>query len=164
MRRPDDVGFDGVRQPRLDGRGPDRRHSREGEARRLLRRPHRHGAAAAASLAREDRRHRPLRRTRRRRAARPRRSSKRSSATCRPTTEWEHLVFGRGSADQLRGVVSQIIATKILLELAPRARCAARSCARYATVAEEDNDGGGPQYLVRKVLPGRRAGARSRTS
>lgn len=35
-----------------------------------------------------------------------------------PDDEWEHLVFGRGTADQLAGVVSQIIATKILLELA----------------------------------------------
>ena len=36
-----------------------------------------------------------------------------------PDDEWEHLLFGRGSADQLAGVVSQIVATKILLELAP---------------------------------------------
>ena len=47
-----------------------------------------------------------------------------SSATSRPTREWEHLVFGRGSADQLAGVVAQIVATKILLELAPRGRAA----------------------------------------
>ena len=30
-----------------------------------------------------------------------------------PDDEWEHLVFGRGSADQLAGVVSQVIATNV---------------------------------------------------
>lgn len=35
-----------------------------------------------------------------------------------PRSDWEkYVVFGRGSADQLCGVVDQIIATKILLEL-----------------------------------------------
>ena len=43
-----------------------------------------------------------------------------------PDGEWEHLLFGRGSADQLAGVVSQIVATKILLELAARGRAARR--------------------------------------
>ena len=36
-----------------------------------------------------------------------------------PDDEWEHLIFGRGSADQLSGVVAEVIATKIALELAP---------------------------------------------
>lgn len=31
--------------------------------------------------------------------------------------DWDHLVVGRGSADQLAGVVSQIISSKIMLEL-----------------------------------------------
>ncbi|MEZ5274529.1 MAG: M20/M25/M40 family metallo-hydrolase [Ilumatobacteraceae bacterium] len=71
-----------------------------------------------------------------------------------PEAEWEHLLFGRGAADQLAGVVSQVIATKILLEL--RDEGALRGCVvrAYATVAEEDNDGGGPRHLVRDVLPG----------
>ena len=71
-----------------------------------------------------------------------------------PEEEWHHLLFGRGAADQLAGVVSQIIATKILLEL--RDEGALRGCMvrAYATVAEEDNDGGGPRHLVRDVLPG----------
>ena len=35
-----------------------------------------------------------------------------------PKDKWEEeLIFGRGSADQLAGVITQIIATKILLEL-----------------------------------------------
>ncbi|HAP76481.1 MAG TPA: hypothetical protein DCR14_10395 [Acidimicrobiaceae bacterium] len=68
--------------------------------------------------------------------------------------EWEHLVFGRGAADQLAGVVSQVVATKILLEL--REEGALRGCIvrAYATAAEEDNDGGGPRHLVHDVLPG----------
>jgi len=71
-----------------------------------------------------------------------------------PDDEWEHLVFGRGTADQLAGVISQIIATKILLELAPEGALRGAIIRSYATVAEEDNDGGGPRYLVSKVLPG----------
>ncbi len=43
-----------------------------------------------------------------------------------PDDEWDHLLFGRGSADQLAGVVSQIVATKILLELAAGGRAARR--------------------------------------
>ena len=65
-----------------------------------------------------------------------------------PDDEWEHLVFGRGTADQLAGVVSQIIATKILLELAPEGALRGAIVRAYATVAEEDNDGGGPRYVM----------------
>ena len=70
-----------------------------------------------------------------------------------PDDEWQHLVFGRGSADQLAGVVAEILATKILLEL--RDDGALRGCIvrAVATVAEEDNDGGGPRYLTAKVFP-----------
>ncbi len=71
-----------------------------------------------------------------------------------PDDEWQHLVFGRGTADQLAGVVSQIIATKILLELAPEGALCGSVVRSYATVAEEDNDGGGPRYVTSKVLPG----------
>ena len=67
--------------------------------------------------------------------------------------EWQHLVFGRGSADQLAGVVAQVVATKILLEL--RDEGALRGCVvrAVATVAEEDNDGGGPRYYTSEVFP-----------
>jgi acetylornithine deacetylase/succinyl-diaminopimelate desuccinylase-like protein len=71
-----------------------------------------------------------------------------------PGDEWEHLLFGRGSADQLAGVVSQIVATKILLELAPEGALRGVVVRSYATAAEEDNDGGGPLYLMSHVLPG----------
>jgi len=71
-----------------------------------------------------------------------------------PDGEWEHLLFGRGSADQLAGVVAQIVATRILLELAPRGSLRGVVVRSYATAAEEDNDGGGPLHLMRQVLPG----------
>jgi acetylornithine deacetylase/succinyl-diaminopimelate desuccinylase-like protein len=71
-----------------------------------------------------------------------------------PDDEWEHLLFGRGAADQLAGVVSQILATKILLELAPEGALRGVIVRSYATAAEEDNDGGGPLYLTRRLLPG----------
>ena len=71
-----------------------------------------------------------------------------------PESEWDNLVFGRGSTDQLSGVVSQIVASKILLELAPRGALRGAIVRSYGTVAEEDNDGGGAQYLMGKVLPG----------
>src|SRR5512143_299853 len=71
-----------------------------------------------------------------------------------PDEEWEHLLFGRGAADQLTGVVSQIVATKILLELAPEGALRGVIVRSYATAAEEDNDGGGPLYVMGRVLPG----------
>ncbi|MDH3299624.1 MAG: peptidase dimerization domain-containing protein [Acidimicrobiia bacterium] len=71
-----------------------------------------------------------------------------------PDDQWDHLVFGRGSADQLSGVVSQIVATKIALELAPEGALRGVIIRAYGTVCEEDNDGGGPMYVVREVLPG----------
>lgn len=71
-----------------------------------------------------------------------------------PDHEWEHLVFGRGAADQLAGVVAQMIATKILLELADVGSLHGVIIRSYATAAEEDNDGGGPRHLMQDVLPG----------
>ncbi len=71
-----------------------------------------------------------------------------------PEDEWSHLLFGRGSADQLGGVIAQVIATKILLELAPEGALRGTLVRSYATVAEEDNDGGGPLFLTRTALPG----------
>jgi len=71
-----------------------------------------------------------------------------------PDEEWEHLLFGRGSADQLAGVVSQIVATKILLELATEGALRGVIVRSYATAAEEDNDGGGPLHVMGRVLPG----------
>jgi acetylornithine deacetylase/succinyl-diaminopimelate desuccinylase-like protein len=71
-----------------------------------------------------------------------------------PDDEWHHLVFGRGSADQLGGVVSQIFASRILNELRGEGALKGVIWRGYATVAEEDNDGGGPLYLTRRVLPG----------
>ncbi len=71
-----------------------------------------------------------------------------------PEDEWEYLVWGRGAADQLSGVVSQIIATKILLECKAEGALRGVIVRSYGTVAEEDNDGGAPMYLRRKVFPG----------
>lgn len=71
-----------------------------------------------------------------------------------PDDEWEHLLFGRGSADQLGGVVSQMIASRILVELTAEGALRGAIVRGYITVAEEDNDGGGPLYVTRHVLPG----------
>lgn len=68
--------------------------------------------------------------------------------------EWSHLVFGRGAADQLSGVVCQIVATKVLRELRPEGAMHGIVLRGYGTAAEEDNDGGGPMYLMRDELPG----------
>ena len=70
-----------------------------------------------------------------------------------PESEWNHLIFGRGSADQLGGVVAAAIATKILLELEGEGALKGVIVRSYATACEEDNDGAGPMYLVRKVFP-----------
>jgi len=71
-----------------------------------------------------------------------------------PDDAWEHLVFGRGSADQLGGVVCQMVASKVLLELRAEGALRGAIVRCYATAAEEDNDGGGPMHLTREVLPG----------
>ncbi len=71
-----------------------------------------------------------------------------------PDDEWEHLVFGRGAADQLGGVVAQIVASRILAGLLPEGALRGVILRGQITVAEEDNEGGGPLYLVRRVLPG----------
>ncbi len=71
-----------------------------------------------------------------------------------PDDGWEHLVFGRGSADQLSGVVCQVLATKIARELRSAGALQGIIVRAYGTVSEEDNDGGGPMYVVRKELPG----------
>ncbi|HXH41987.1 MAG TPA: hypothetical protein VNN08_25405, partial [Thermoanaerobaculia bacterium] len=70
-----------------------------------------------------------------------------------PEREWEHLVWGRGSADQLAGVVCQIVATKILNELRGEGALHGVIVRAYGTISEEDNDGGGPMYLTREVFP-----------
>src|SRR5512147_630998 len=70
-----------------------------------------------------------------------------------PESEWKHLIFGRGSADQLGGVVSAIVATKILLEVAGEGALRGVIVRSYGTVCEEDNDGAGPMFLVRRVFP-----------
>ncbi|MEK7330272.1 MAG: peptidase dimerization domain-containing protein [Candidatus Eisenbacteria bacterium] len=71
-----------------------------------------------------------------------------------PDAAWEHLVFGRGAADQLAGVVAQIAACRILRELTPGGALRGVIVRAYATVAEEDNDGGGPMHVMRRQLPG----------
>jgi len=75
-----------------------------------------------------------------------------------PKAEWEHMVFGRGAADQLSGVCSQVIATKIMLELRGEGALKGAIVRSYATAAEEDNDGAGPMYVTSKVWPGAEPG------
>ena len=71
-----------------------------------------------------------------------------------PQDQWDHLIFGRGSADQLGGVVSQVVASKILMELRGEGALRGVIIRSYATAAEEDNDGGGPLYIKQHVWPG----------
>ncbi|MFZ2492621.1 MAG: peptidase dimerization domain-containing protein, partial [Thermoanaerobaculia bacterium] len=70
-----------------------------------------------------------------------------------PEDEWQHLVWGRGAADQLSGVVSQVVSSKILLETRDLGSLRGVLVRSYATVAEEDNDGGSMMYVVRNELP-----------
>jgi len=74
-----------------------------------------------------------------------------------PDDEWEHLLWGRGSADQLGGVVCQILASRILLRTRAQGSLRGVIVRCYATVAEEDNDGGGPMFFIGKELPGAEA-------
>lgn len=71
-----------------------------------------------------------------------------------PEDEWHHLVWGRGAADQLSGVVSQVIATKILLETRELGSLRGVIVRSYGTVTEEDNDGGSMMHVKRHEWPG----------
>lgn len=71
-----------------------------------------------------------------------------------PDADWQHLVWGRGSADQLGGVVCQIVASKILMEMKSQGALKGVIIESVASVAEEDNDGGGPMYIARHEFPG----------
>ncbi|KAJ3423756.1 peptidase m20 domain-containing protein [Anaeramoeba flamelloides] len=67
-----------------------------------------------------------------------------------PKSDWEkHILFGRGSTDQLGGVISQIIATKIMLELKDEGLLDGVSIKSIGTIQEEDNDGAGPLFAIR---------------
>ena len=70
-----------------------------------------------------------------------------------PDGEWGELLFGRGAADQLGGVVSQLIASRIMNQLRGEGALRGVIVRGLITVAEEDNDGGGPLYLSRHVYP-----------
>ena len=63
-------------------------------------------------------------------------------------------MWGRGSADQLSGVVSQVIATKILLETRELGSLRGVIVRSYGTVTEEDNDGGSMMHVKRHEWPG----------
>ena len=70
-----------------------------------------------------------------------------------PDDEWDHLLFGRGAADQLGGVICQIVASKILNELRDEGSLRGVIIRSYGTTAEEDNDGAGPMFIMKKLLP-----------
>ena len=67
-----------------------------------------------------------------------------------PKERWGTLLFGRGSADQLQGIVAQVFATKIMLELEDLGALKGVKIISIATVAEEDNDGGASMKIMRK--------------
>ena len=71
-----------------------------------------------------------------------------------PDDEWHHLVWGRGAADQLSGVVSQVVASKVLHETKALGSLRGVIVRSYATVAEEDNDGGSMMHVRRHEWPG----------
>jgi putative selenium metabolism hydrolase len=70
-----------------------------------------------------------------------------------PESDWEHLVWGRGAADQLSGVVSQIVAARILRETRDLGSLRGVIVRSYGTVTEEDNDGGSMMHVIRHEWP-----------
>jgi len=70
-----------------------------------------------------------------------------------PKEDWkDYVIFGRGAADQLAGVVSQIISCKIMLELKSLGALKGVIVRSYGTITEEDNDGGGPIFLTKTLF------------
>jgi putative selenium metabolism hydrolase len=70
-----------------------------------------------------------------------------------PENEWDYLVWGRGAADQLSGVVAQIVASKILREARDLGSLRGVIVRSYGTVTEEDNDGGSIMHVIRNEWP-----------
>lgn len=70
-----------------------------------------------------------------------------------PVAERGWLRFGRGTADQLGGVVCQVFATRILRELRAEGALRGVTVRAIGTVAEEDDDGGGPRWLRGRLDP-----------
>ena len=154
VERPEDAWFDDfgnltwVLMDR-DGRHPGRR-----EDGRLLRRPHRHRLAAARPLARGHGRPRPVRRPRGRDASSTASSCARSWASCRPTT----------SGTTSSGAAARPTSSRAWSARSSRPRCSSRPrhlgslrgviVRSYATVAEEDNDGGSMMHVRRHEWPG----------
>eukprot|EP00769_Ergobibamus_cyprinoides_P001034 gnl/Ergobibamus_cyprinoides/2035.p2 GENE.gnl/Ergobibamus_cyprinoides/2035~~gnl/Ergobibamus_cyprinoides/2035.p2 ORF type:complete len:516 (+),score=264.44 gnl/Ergobibamus_cyprinoides/2035:162-1550(+) len=68
--------------------------------------------------------------------------------------EFSDCIWGRGSADQLAGVISQMIATKIMIELKDEGALKGVIIRSVGTAAEEDNDGAGPMYIFKHEVPG----------
>ena len=74
---------------------------------------------------------------------------------CPKKEQWKNVIWGRGSADQLAGVISQMMATKICIELKSEGALHGVIIRSVGTVCEEDNDGAGPLYYIRKNIPGK---------
>lgn len=64
-------------------------------------------------------------------------------------SEYENCIWGRGTADQLAGVISQMMATKVCIELIPEGGLKNVKIVSIATIQEEDNDGCGPLYYFK---------------
>jgi acetylornithine deacetylase/succinyl-diaminopimelate desuccinylase-like protein len=69
-----------------------------------------------------------------------------------PDEEREHLIFGRGTVDQLSGVVSQVIATRILLELAEAGALRGVIVRSFATVSMRRELPGAPPEQIPDVV------------
>lgn len=70
-----------------------------------------------------------------------------------PQENWDRLIFGRGSADQLAGVVTQVFATKVLLELKSKGSLKGKIIRSIATISEEDNDGASAYFMMENLFP-----------
>ena len=146
-----------LRQPGLDGVGPRRRHRR------------RRRSASSTSTATATPSRRCGRRWREKLAAASTPTTASSTADAStatflreelgylpPDDEWDHLVFGRGAADQLGGVVAQVVATKILARARRRRRAARRHRARLRAPSPRRTTTAAARCTsMREVLPGR---------
>lgn len=66
--------------------------------------------------------------------------------------KWNDLVFGCGAAHQLQGIVSQVYASKILLETCEYGSLRGANVISIATISSEVNDGGSIMYLMKQDL------------
>ena len=164
VEKPEDVWFDGFGNLRWIVAGRERRRAGREEIGRPLRRPYRHRQRAADSAGTRPSAAASTRTTdgsTARRSTAP--SWRQSSGTSRRRTNGNSWSGAAAPPISWRASSAEIVATKIMLECKAEGALKGVIVHGVGTVAEEDNDGGGPMFICPRRAAGRSCRASSPT-